>query len=99
MPPTEAAQQDHDQLFPDHVSTLAGTDPELVEYFDSFAFDDVQRDAPLDVRTRLIVTLGALVATGSLGEYRMLVGAALAVGVTPVQVKEIVYQAVPYVGM
>jgi 4-carboxymuconolactone decarboxylase len=28
-----------------------------------------------------------------------MLGAALTVGVTPVEVKEIVYQAVPYVGM
>ncbi len=34
-----------------------------------------------------------------LGEYRMMLGAAVEVGVTPVEVKEIVYQAVPYVGM
>jgi len=32
-------------------------------------------------------------------EYRIMLGGALNVGVTPVEVKEIVYQAVPYVGM
>jgi 4-carboxymuconolactone decarboxylase len=45
------------------------------------------------------VQLAALIACQGLGEYRVMLGAALTVGVTPVQVKEIVYQAVPYVGM
>jgi 4-carboxymuconolactone decarboxylase len=35
----------------------------------------------------------------ALSEYRVMLGAALTVGVTPIEVKEIVYQAVAYVGM
>jgi hypothetical protein len=36
-----AAQQYHDELFPDHISTLARTDPELIKVFGNFAFDEV----------------------------------------------------------
>jgi 4-carboxymuconolactone decarboxylase len=97
--PTDEARKNHDELFPGHVSTLAVTDPELIESFDNFAFDEVLRYGTLDTRTRLIVQLGALIACQALSEYRVMVGAALNVGVTPVEAKEIVYQAVPYVGM
>lgn len=38
---TEAARNNHDELFPGHVSTLKDTDPELIEVFDNFAFDEV----------------------------------------------------------
>ncbi len=38
---TRAAQANHDELFPDHESTLKVTDPEFVELFDNFAFDEV----------------------------------------------------------
>ena len=41
MAPNERAQKNHDELFPGHVSTLAVTDPELIEVFDNFAFDEV----------------------------------------------------------
>lgn len=99
MAPNPEAQDSHDELFGDRVSTLANTDPELIEYFDNFAFGDVQRDAPLETRTRVMATLSALIAVGALSEYRVMVGAALRIGITPIQVKEIVYQAVPYVGM
>lgn len=96
---TPDAQRNHDQLFPMHQSTLKVTDPELIEIFDNWAFDEVIRDAPLDVRLRLMVQLAALIASHSVAEYRVLLGAALQVGVTPVEIKEIVYQAVPYTGL
>jgi 4-carboxymuconolactone decarboxylase len=59
----------------------------------------VLRDQPLDVRTRVMVQLAALIASQAVGEYRVMLGAALDVGVSPVEAKEILYQAVPYVGM
>jgi 4-carboxymuconolactone decarboxylase len=97
--PNERARKRHDELFPGHVSALAVTDPELIEAFDNFAFDEVLRHGDLDTRTRLMVQLASMIASQALREYRVMLGAALNVGVTPVEVKEIVYQAVPYVGM
>jgi hypothetical protein len=41
--PNERARKHHEELFPGHVSTLAVTDPELIEAFDTFAFDEVLR--------------------------------------------------------
>jgi 4-carboxymuconolactone decarboxylase len=99
MAPNEAARKNRDELFPGHVSTLAVTDPELIETFDNFAFDEVLRHSHLDVRTRLMVQLAAIIACQAPREYRVMVVAALNTGVTPVEIKEIVYQAVPYVGM
>jgi 4-carboxymuconolactone decarboxylase len=96
---TETARKNHDELFPDHVSTLSVTDPELVEIFDNFAFDEVYAHCHLESRTRLMVQLAALIACGALAEYQVMLRAALTVGVTPTEAKEIVYQAVPYVGM
>jgi 4-carboxymuconolactone decarboxylase len=46
-----------------------------------------------------MVQLASMIACQALREYRIMLGAALIVGVTPVEAKEIVYQAVPYVGM
>jgi 4-carboxymuconolactone decarboxylase len=96
---SETAQKNHDELFPGHVSTLKVTDPELIEVFDNFAFDEVLRHTGLDTRTRLMVQLAALIGCHGLSEYRVMLGAALTAGVTPVEAKEIVYQAVPYTGM
>src|SRR5271157_4490732 len=99
MAPSERARKNHDELFPGQVSTLAVTDPEFIETFDNFAFDEVLLHGNLDVRTRLMVQLASIISSQALSEYRVMAGAALAVGVTPVEIKEIVYQAVPYVGI
>ena len=96
---TEAAQRNHDQWFPNHVSTLKVTDPELIEIFDNWAFDEVIETTDMDVRLRLMVQLAALIACQAANEYRIMLGAALNVGVTPVEAREILYQALPYVGM
>ncbi|HMD95138.1 MAG TPA: carboxymuconolactone decarboxylase family protein, partial [Trebonia sp.] len=96
---TETARRNHDELFPDRASTLARTDPELIERFDNFAFDEVIADSDLDIRTRLMVQLASLIACQAVSEFRVMAGAGLTVGLTPVELKEIVYQAVPYVGM
>ena len=96
---SETAQKNHDQLFPGHVSTLKVTDPELIEIFDNFAFDEALRLSGLDIRTRLMVQLAALIGAQALSEYRVMLGAALTAGVTPVEAREIVYQAGPYAGM
>jgi 4-carboxymuconolactone decarboxylase len=78
---------------------LRATDPELIEIFDNFAFDEALKDCALDTRMRLMVQLAALIACQSVNEFRVLLGGALNVGVTPVEAKEILYQAVPYAGM
>jgi 4-carboxymuconolactone decarboxylase len=99
MPSTEAARREHDQLFPDHTSTLPQTDPEFVAYFYDFAFDETLRTVSISRHDRLLVQLGATIAVGAQTEFRVLLGAALENDVTPVEVKEVVYQAVAYVGV
>lgn len=96
---SETANKNHEELFPNRKSTLAVTDPELIEVFDNFAFDDVLQYGNLDTRTRLMVILASMIACQAVAEYKVMMTGALNVGVTPVEVKEIVYQAVPYVGM
>ena len=99
MAPNQTAQRNHETLFPGHVSTLAVTDPELIEVFDNFAFDQVLRGSRLEPKTRLLLQLASMIAGQAAAEYRVMLGAALTIGVTPVEVKEVVYQAVAYVGM
>lgn len=96
---SETAKQNHEELFPNHVSTLKITDPELIEVFDNFAFDEVLSYGNLDTKTRLMAILGSLIASQTLSEYKIMLVGALNVGVTPIEVKEIVYQSVPYVGI
>ena len=96
---SKIANKNHKELFPNRESTLKITDPELIEVFDNFAFDEVLGYGNMDPKTRLMIILGSLIACQALGEYKVMLGGALNIGITPIEVKEIVYQAVPYVGM
>ena len=83
---SETAQKNHDELFPNHKSTLALTDPELIEVFDNFAFDEVLSYGNLDTKTRLMVILASLIAQQTLSEYKAMLSGALNVGVTSIGV-------------
>ncbi|HUI69917.1 MAG TPA: carboxymuconolactone decarboxylase family protein, partial [Spirochaetia bacterium] len=96
---SEEARRNREALFGNHRSTLAGADPEFIQAFDNWAFGEVPKESVIDARTRLMVQLAAIIACQAVNEYRVMLGGALNVGVTPVEVKEIVYQAVPYVGI
>ena len=96
---TEAAKQYHERMFPGYQSKFLETDPEFIERFDNFAFDEVVNSDDLDDRTRMMVILAALIGSQSIDEYRAMLPAALNFGVTPAEAKEIVYQAVAYLGI
>ena len=96
---TENAVRNHEELFPNLESKLQKTDPEFIELFDNWAFDEVIRQSQLDTKTRVMMILASTIASQALGEYKVMVGAALNVGLTPVVIKEILYQSVPYVGV
>jgi 4-carboxymuconolactone decarboxylase len=99
MPFTETARKNHEELFPEHRSTLIRTDPELVEVFDNFAFDEVLQHGDVDTKTRLMAILASLITQQTLAEYKVMFGGALNIGVTPIEAKEILYHSVPYVGI
>jgi 4-carboxymuconolactone decarboxylase len=96
---SETARRNHERLLPNYTSTLKTTDPEFIELFDNFAFDEVLSYGKLDDRTRMMTILATLIASQGLREYRVMLGGALNLGVTPVEAKELLYQAVPYCGI
>ena len=96
---TDNAKDYHAKMFPGYVSDFLRTDPEFIECFDNFAFDEVVNQDDLDDRTRFMAILAALLGCQGLDEYRSLLPAALNFGVTPVEIKEITYQAAAYLGI
>ena len=75
---TNNAKNYHEKMFPGYVSDFLRTDPEFIEAFDNFAFDEVVNQ-DVDIIKEL--------------------KSAYNFGVTPVEMKEIVYQAVAYLGI
>lgn len=100
---TDTARANRERMSPGYVSSFLKTDPEFVERFDNFAFDEVRltegAGGDLDDRTRFMAILAVLLGSQSIDAFRGLLHAALELGVTPVEAKEIVYQATAYLGI
>lgn len=96
---TKFAKEYHDKMFPGYVSSFLETDPEFIERFDNFAFDEVAGHDDLDDKTRFMAILATLLGCQGTDEFHAMLPGALNFGVTPVEIKEIVYQAVAYLGI
>ena len=98
---TENAKKYLERMQPEEKLPLAQTDPEFIERFANFAFDEVvnEEGQQLDDRTRFMVILATLLGCQGLDEFKVMLTPALNMGVSPVEVKEIVYQAVDYLGI
>ena len=99
MAVSEKAKEYHEKMFPQGREGLEKTDPEFCEFFRNFAFDEVVNSDDLDGRTRFMAILATLLGCGGVDEFRVMLPAALNFGVTAVEAKEIVYQAVAYLGI
>lgn len=82
-----------------HRNLLNETDPELAEIVNNFAFDEVQEDVDLPSRTKMLSTLAYLLGCQGLDEFKLMLPVALDNEVTPVEAKEVVYQAIDYLGL
>jgi 4-carboxymuconolactone decarboxylase len=94
----ERSQQKFAELFGNAEFSTFVTDPEFQDILNRFIFGDVYYHGSLNDRQRELITLVVLATNHSLTRLRAHVGAALKVGLTPVEVKEAIYQCAPYIG-
>ena len=81
------------------LSEFRETDPEFAAFFDEFSLNEVTRQGNLDASTRYRAILATLLGCQGVDEFRAVLPAALDNGVTPVEAKEILYQATAYLGI
>ncbi|MFA7289528.1 MAG: carboxymuconolactone decarboxylase family protein [Melioribacteraceae bacterium] len=96
---TDLAIKNHEELWQNYTSKAMHTDPELIEVFDNFAFDEVISYGDLDTKIRVLMIIGSTIASQAITEYKMYLNAGLNIGITPIELKEILYQSIPYVGI
>ena len=77
------------------------TDPEFAQRFEHFAFEEVpnEQGQQLDEITRHMAIIATLLGCQGVDEFTLELPRALDAGVTPVMAKEIIYQAVDYLGI
>ena len=98
---SEYARQQIRRLFSQRntVNTLK-KDPELTTLFDNFAFDEALKltEGPVLEKTRAMCILASTIGCNAMRQFKAYVDVCLNVGIKPREIREVVYQTVPYVG-
>ena len=101
MAMTENAKEYIDRMLGGVKPPLLATDPEFIERFANFAYDEVvnEEGQQLDDPTRFMAILATLLGCQGVDLFRSMLPAAINFGVTPIAAREIVYQATAYLGL
>ncbi|MED1794082.1 carboxymuconolactone decarboxylase family protein [Brevibacillus nitrificans] len=94
----EKSQEIYKQLFGNGVPAANATDPDFQDILNPFIFGEVCYQGDLDIKIRELITLVVLATNQTLPQLGAHVHAALNVGLTPVEIKEAIYQCAPYLG-
>lgn len=88
-----------DALFGESDSLLKTADPEFVSFFSSFAFSEVPKNVTVPKNEAYLGVLAAIMAEGGETAFEGILKVAYAAGVTPLQVREMIYQGTAYLGI
>ena len=94
----ELCKENYTQLFGGEALTGGGTDPEMMDILQKYIFGEVFRTGDLDIKTREMITCVSLAAMQQLPQLKSHAGAALNTGVTPIELREAIYQCAPIIG-
>lgn len=82
----------------DNFERIEKNDPEFHEIFKNFAYDEVLEYSNLDEKETVLVILASLIACQSPKAFKKILLSSINKYITPEEVKELLYQSVPYVG-
>lgn len=94
---TERAAKKYKELFAQDI-TASKTDPELLTMLQSVIFGEVFYIGNLNDQSRELITITALVTNQTLPQLTPHTHAALNIGVTPIEIREVIYQCAPFIG-
>ena len=94
----ELCKKNYTTLFGGEALTGQGTDPEMMDILQKFILGEVFRMGELDIKTREMITCVTLATMQTLPQLKAHAGAALNVGVTPVELREAIYSCAPFIG-
>ncbi len=98
MDRTEFCKETYSALFGGEALTNKGSDPEFMAILQKFIFGEVFATGNLDHKTRELITCTTLSVMQTLHQLKSHAGAALNIGVTPIELREAVYQCAPFIG-
>ncbi len=94
----EVCKQNYRTLFGGEALTGQGTDPEMMDILQKFIFGEVFQTGELTLKQREMITCITLATMQTLPQLKAHAGAALNVGVTPEELREVMYLTAPFIG-
>ena len=94
----EVCKQNYRALFGGEALTGQGTDPEMMDILQKFIFGEVFQTGSLTLKQREMITCITLATMQTLPQLKAHAGAALNVGVTPEELREVMYLTAPFIG-
>ena len=80
------------------IERMSAASSDLAELTVAFPFGEIYSRPGLDLRSRELVTLSALIALGAWPQFKVHVRGALSVGCTTTEIKEVIIQLAVYAG-
>lgn len=94
----EVCKQNYRTLFSGEALTGQGTDPEMMDILQKFIFGEVFQTGNLTLKQREMITCITLATMQTLPQLKTHAEAALNVGVTPEELREVMYLTAPFIG-
>lgn len=94
----DVCKKNYHTLFGGEALTGQGTDPEMMDILQKFIFGEIFQTGKLTLKQREMITCITLATMQTLPQLKAHAGAALNVGVTPVELREVMYLTAPFIG-
>ena len=94
----DVCKENYRTLFGGEALTDQGTDPELMDILQKFIFGEVFQTGNLTIKQREMITCITLATMQTLPQLKAHADAALNIGVTPEELREVVYLTAPFIG-
>lgn len=92
------AEKNREKFLGDMQNSFAKTDPDLAAIRDHLVYGEIVDRGTLTDKQRMLIALVVLATNQTLDEIKSHTKAALRIGIAPVEIKEALYQCVPYIG-
>lgn len=95
---TDICKENYKTLFKGEALSTTGNDPDMMAILQKYIFGEVFTVGELDIKTRELITVTSLTVQQTLPQLKAHINAALNVGVTPIELRESIYQLAPFIG-
>ena len=98
MTRTDICKENYRTLFKGEALPETGNDTDMMAILQKYIFGEIFTVGELDIKTREMITVTTLAVQQTLPQLKAHINAALNAGVTPVELREAIYQLAPFIG-